>query len=544
MRSLSAAVVFLALGGTAVRAEDAIPPEVLEAIKAATVFVKVEVEGLSASGSGFVIKADGQGALVVTNHHVVEPKVETMVVVPDRRPSRPVPPRPFGPHPSYRPPMPAPGVPTYTPRLMVRTFKNAVVSVVFRSGTKQEEAVPAQVLAADPEQDLAVLKVSGVHERPKPIDYLHDPKLSETMPVYIFGFPFGKVLATSKGSPAITVGKGSISSLRLNDDGELALVQIDGALNPGNSGGPVVDTQGRLVGVAVATIKNSSGIGLAIPSRELSAMLRGRLGKVYLHASQDGEGPPTVHVEVGLIDPLHRIKSVALHYLLASKVPEKIKPSDPLGSLLGCRKLPLRIDNQLATGEFTLKKGVPEVALRYQAAYVDSDNKRGVTGSVAETVKPKGAEVAKKTAEPKRTAEPKEAGEAKEAGGAKETIQPKPVETARKPPVPREPPAAKDTETLVADLESGDMGRIIRATHQLIQTRPKGPNPAVAKALETVLAESGLDPLRSNAARALQNWGTLENIPALEKAAAKDPSSIVQRTAKEAIRRIKLAAEE
>ena len=378
-----------------------------------------------------------------------------------------------------------------------------------------------------------MLKVGSVKERPKPIDYVHQPLLSETMPVYIFGFPFGKVLATSKGSPAITVGKGSISSLRLNDDGELALVQIDGALNPGNSGGPVVDTQGRLVGVAVATIKNSSGIGLAIPSRELSAMLRGRLGKVYLHGSQDGEGSPmTVHVEVALIDPLNKIKSVALHYLLAGKVPEKTKPADPLGPLAGCRKLPLRIDNQLAAGEFTLKKGVSEVALRYQAVYLDGEGKRGLTGSVAETVRPKAAGLAKTAPEPKKAAEAKEADQAK------------PAETARHPAAPREPPAAGDVDTLVADLESGDMGRIIRATHQWIQTRPKEPNRAVAKALEKVLAESGLDPLRTNAARALENWGTPESIPALEKAAAKDSSAIVQRTAKEAIRRIKLAAQE
>ena len=112
----------------------------------------------------------------------------------------------------------------------------------------------------DPELDLAVLKVSGVKEMPEPIDYSHEPKLTETMPVYTFGFPFGEVLATGKAGPAITVGKGSISSLRLDDKGNLALVQIDGALNPGNSGGPVVDTQGHLVGVAAATIRTAAAL--------------------------------------------------------------------------------------------------------------------------------------------------------------------------------------------------------------------------------------------------------------------------------------------
>ena len=79
--------------------------------------------------------------------------------------------------------------------------------------------------------------------------------LAETMPVYIFGFPFGEMLATSKANPAVTIGKGTISSLREDDAGDAAVIQIDGDVNPGNSGGPVVDARGRLVGVTVAKVK-------------------------------------------------------------------------------------------------------------------------------------------------------------------------------------------------------------------------------------------------------------------------------------------------
>src|SRR5205823_13615096 len=69
---------------------------------------------------------------------------------------------------------------------------------------------------------------------------------------------------------------GAVSSHRLDDRNELSVVQIDGDLNPGNSGGPVVDAQGRLVGVSVAKIKNTQ-IGLAIPSADLVSMLKGRI---------------------------------------------------------------------------------------------------------------------------------------------------------------------------------------------------------------------------------------------------------------------------
>ena len=400
MRILSLAVVSLALFAVAAPAEDAIPPEMVTAIKAATVFVKVDAGDMSGSGSGFVIKTDGDSAYVVTNHHVIKPKSVELVLVPHRRPGVPyrpprIPGRPYSPMPG---PQTSPPSYSYTPRILVREFKNAAVTVVFHSGTENEESVHGEVLAADPEQDLAVIKVSGVKKLPKPIDYLHEPKLSETTPVYIFGFPFGSVLATSKGGPAITVGKGSVSSLRLDDDGNLSVVQIDGALNPGNSGGPVVDAQGRLVGVAVATIRESTGIGLAIPCRELFQMLRGRPGKVYLHTSQNAEGLLTVHVEVGLIDPLNKIKSAELHYLAAKSLKDKPKPTDPLEPLPGCHKLPLKIENQLATGEFTLKPGVTEVSMWHQAMCLDAAEKRGLSKCMLETVRPpQTAAVAKTT---------------------------------------------------------------------------------------------------------------------------------------------------
>src|SRR5262249_8491964 len=150
---------------TSASGEDAISAKTLAAIKRATVFIKVDVQGLSGSGSGFVMKEDGDTALVVTNYHVVEPKIKVTVtprpskVRPRRRPpTRRLPPRRLPP----RPP---------TPRSRIIALKNAVVTVVFDSGTKKERSVKAEVLAADPEQDLAILRVKDVKDLPRPIDY-------------------------------------------------------------------------------------------------------------------------------------------------------------------------------------------------------------------------------------------------------------------------------------------------------------------------------------------------------------------------------------
>ena len=227
-----------ALLGTAfpaAAAEDALPLKTLADLKAATVFLKVEDGREAASGTGFVIQTNGQTAYLVTNHHVVDL------------------------HEGKRG-MPGGGAITIT--------------AVFGSGTKNERSARAEVLASDARRDLAVLRVQGVRELPPPIEYDHEPQLVETMQVYILGFPLGDLLATGKGNPAITVNKGSVSSIRLNDRGEVATVQIDGDITPGNSGGPVVDSRGRLMMCAPGSSFSTIGRIVAAPSTSVSSRAR------------------------------------------------------------------------------------------------------------------------------------------------------------------------------------------------------------------------------------------------------------------------------
>jgi S1-C subfamily serine protease len=233
---------------------DILPDRALAHLKAATVFLKVEDRGrVQASGSGFVAQVEGDKVYVATNYHVVNPRVE--IVVPR-----------YGPHARRLPP-------ALRFRRVVVSVTNLSVTAVFGSGTAGERTAPATLVAADPDHDLALLVVTGIGKAPRPLQLPEAPKLTELMPIYVFGFPFGNTLAANNRNPAITVGKGSVSSIRRNEHDQVTWVQIDGALNPGNSGGPVVDSQGRLVGVAVATIKGSSGIGLTIPAVQLKRFL-------------------------------------------------------------------------------------------------------------------------------------------------------------------------------------------------------------------------------------------------------------------------------
>src|SRR5262249_54968844 len=156
---------------TRARADDAIPAKTLADLKAATVFVKVEAGRAAASGSGFVIRVDDDTALIVTNEHVVTP------------------PRSVGPA--------------------------TRIEVVFHSGRPQvERVVAAELLAADAGRDLAVLRVKGVKGVAGMIDLSRKAEVTETSTVYALGFPFGTALSTGKGNPAITIGKGTVSSIR------------------------------------------------------------------------------------------------------------------------------------------------------------------------------------------------------------------------------------------------------------------------------------------------------------------------------------------
>ncbi len=322
MRPLGLALGLVLLA-TSTRADD-IPAETVDAVKKATVFVRVQGTGWKGSGSGFVVARDKDSVLVATNYHViVGPDFEKKV--------------------------------KSTPSELVKSLKAPTITGVFDGGTKTELSSKAEAIAADPEADLAILRISGLKDPPTPIDLAANPKLSETMSVYTFGFPFGQALATGKGAPAITVGKGSISSLRNDDNGDLSVVQIDGSLNPGNSGGPVVDAKGKLVGVAVATVKNGQGIGFAVPAAELTKLMKGRLGGFHLTASKAADGKLTVKAEVAVLDPAAAVRGVTLHYVVADAKAKKLDRKELVEKQAGAKKITLKVEGGLATGELTLE---------------------------------------------------------------------------------------------------------------------------------------------------------------------------------------------
>jgi S1-C subfamily serine protease len=131
-----------------------------------------------------------------------------------------------------------------------------------RLGDSSSPRLPARVVGWDKAIDLALIK-------------------AEFTPAYVFSvadriIPQVGDTVRAIGSPGgleKTVTSGIVSALgrRFLQIGDV--IQIDAAVNPGNSGGPVVDTEGRLVGIAFAGIEQYPGLNFAVPAERLAAAL-------------------------------------------------------------------------------------------------------------------------------------------------------------------------------------------------------------------------------------------------------------------------------
>ena len=137
------------------------------------------------------------------------------------------------------------------------------IRVTFADGTKS----PAEIVNRDRANDIAVLRAQIPPMELVPAT-LGDPGgVREGSEAYAVGSPFGLPNSMSEG-----VISGLGRSFLLEDSGVVlrGLIQIDAAVNPGNSGGPLFDREGHVIGIVTALLNPtgddvSIGIGLAVP---------------------------------------------------------------------------------------------------------------------------------------------------------------------------------------------------------------------------------------------------------------------------------------
>src|SRR5205085_7634281 len=127
------------------------------------------------------------------------------------------------------------------------------IEVTFQDGRTSS----AELVGQDPSTDIAVIQVK-TDEGLFPVQRATALDLHQGERVYAFGSPFGFKFSMSEG---IVSGLGRSAHTMLGGGGISNFIQTDAAVNPGNSGGPLVDIRGRVVGmnVAIATAQNTSG---------------------------------------------------------------------------------------------------------------------------------------------------------------------------------------------------------------------------------------------------------------------------------------------
>lgn len=131
------------------------------------------------------------------------------------------------------------------------------INITFVTGN----SYAASVLGSDQYKDFAALTTDAPKNEYSPLEIVTSSTLNVGDPVAAVGTPYGLAGSMSNGivsalNRTLTTDEYSITNV----------IQTTAPLNPGNSGGPLLNYQGKVVGINTAIVEDSQGIGFAIPS--------------------------------------------------------------------------------------------------------------------------------------------------------------------------------------------------------------------------------------------------------------------------------------
>ncbi|HOO60866.1 MAG TPA: trypsin-like peptidase domain-containing protein [Bacillota bacterium] len=203
-------------------------PEIADKVGPATVSIYAEIteetawgpQQYQSSGSGFIVSTDGY---IVTNNHVVAGATAVTVLVPG-----------------------------------------------------DTEPIEATIVGTDSRSDIAVLHIDRTD---LPICVLGD---SDTLEVGELAVAIGNPMGTLAGT--VTAGVISATNRSLTVDNITRnMIQTDASINSGNSGGPLVNSYGEVIGVTNAKVDSSDGLGFAIPINDIKSIITDLINDGEVH---------------------------------------------------------------------------------------------------------------------------------------------------------------------------------------------------------------------------------------------------------------------
>ena len=139
------------------------------------------------------------------------------------------------------------------------------------------EAIAAKVEAVDPKNDLAIIKTNSTYTHAAHFRAESDPaKLGEA--IGVIGYPLTGILSTE---PKATFGEVS-SVAGINND--YTLLQISAPVQPGNSGGPVFDMSGNVIGVIVSEVSSALAAKIGAVPQNVNFAIRGEIAQIFMNA--------------------------------------------------------------------------------------------------------------------------------------------------------------------------------------------------------------------------------------------------------------------
>lgn len=159
------------------------------------------------------------------------------------------------------------------------------VSVVLSDGTEYDDVT---VVGSDPLNDIAFIKIREVDNLPT-VELGDSSKVRIGQRVVAIGNALGQFQNTVTSGIVSATGRPLVASSSSGEDSKSLtdLIQTDAAINSGNSGGPLVDLSGRVIGINTAVAEDANGIGFAIPINATLGVLKGvlengKVSKAYL----------------------------------------------------------------------------------------------------------------------------------------------------------------------------------------------------------------------------------------------------------------------
>ncbi|QNG21202.1 trypsin-like serine protease [Rhodococcus triatomae] len=218
--------------------------QVADAVLPAVVSIQVASGDQGSTGSGVVVDGDGY---IVTNNHVIS----SAATAPD----------------------------------------GATISVIFSDGTKTQ----AEIVGRDTKMDLAVLKVAADNLTVAELGRSGDVRVGDD--VVAVGSPLGLSKTVTAGIVSALNRPMRLSGQGTDTNAVIDAVQTDASINHGNSGGALVDSEGRVIGINTAMLSEtggSVGLGFAIPIDDVAAISQALIRDGVMHHPDIGVNARTV----------------------------------------------------------------------------------------------------------------------------------------------------------------------------------------------------------------------------------------------------------